>query len=210
MSDGDDLLDGIGIDSVYEHTDTDIETTKTITARQMRTHMKRRAIAMMKQEHLRDVMKTKPEPGEAVHLVSNGKYDFWTWIPVALEWIRTADEFYGSTWTMNRQACTELLELFDKGRIRSIGMLTGLYFKRRETAVYAKLMTGLTDRRQRYICLENHAKVTLLANHTTGDFLVIEGSANYTANPRIEQYVIVNDRAIFDYHKAWMEEVLAG
>lgn len=199
------LLDFLSLDD-----DREVETTRSITPRIARADLKRQAITMMKREHLRDVLKAKPAPGTAYHLISNGKYDFWTWIPVLIEMMGHADAFYGSTWTLNRQACTELLDLFDQAKIRKISMLTGLYFKRRETAVYAKLMTGLTDRRQRYICLENHAKVTLLANHQTGDYLTVEGSANYTANPRIEQYVICNDRTIYDFHRAWMEEVLTA
>lgn len=207
MSDGDDLI----LEPLdFTSQEVDVETTKTITPRILRADLKREAIAMMKKEHLRDIMPTKPPIGSAFHIISNGKYDFWTWIPVMLGYIGHADEFYGSTWTLNRQACQDLLDFFDNGKIRSIGFLTGLYFKRRETAVYAKLMTGLTDRRQRYICLENHAKVTLMANHRTGDYLVIEGSANYTANPRIEQYCLLNDRTVYEHHKAWMEEILTG
>jgi len=186
----------------------EVETARTITPRMVRADLKRRAIAMMKQEHLKDILPRVPRPGEAFHLISNGKYDFWTWIPVLLETLGHADEFYGSTWTLNRQNCQELLTLFDQGKIRSIGFLTGVYFKRREAAVYALLMTGLTERRQRYCCLENHAKVTLLANHQRGDYLTVEGSANYTANPRIEQYCLTNDRTVFDFHKTWMEEIL--
>lgn len=198
---------GLGLDLDFlDH--PDVETTREITPRMQRADLKREAIAMMKQEHLRDIMPRKPEPGSAYHLISNGHYDFWTWIPVLLEEIGYADEFYGSTWTLNRQNCQELLRLFDNGRIRKVGFLTGLYFKRRETAVYALLMTGLAERRQRYVCLENHAKVTLLANHQTGDYLTVEGSANYTANPRIEQYCLTNDLTVYDFHKAWMEEVL--
>ena len=204
----DDLDHGIGTLDFLD--DREVETVKTITPRIVRADLKREAVTMMKREQLQDILKALPAPGTAYHLISNGKYDFWTWIPVLLGMMGHADEFYGSTWTLNRQACTDLLALFDQAKIRKISMLTGLYFKRRETAVYAKLMLGLTERRQRYICLENHAKVTLLANHQTGDYLTIEGSANYTANPRIEQYVVCNDRTVYDFHKAWMEEVLTA
>lgn len=204
-----DLLDdeSLGLDFLDQG---DVETTRTITPRMIRADLKREAITMMKQEHLRDIMPQKPAPGTAYHLISNGKYDFWTWIPVLLGHLGYADEFYGSTWTLNRQACQELLQLFDQGKIRKIGFLTGLYFKRRETAVYAQLVTGLTERKQRYLCLENHAKVTLLMNRETRDYLVVEGSANYTANPRIEQYVILNDRTVYEHHRAWIEEALEG
>jgi len=61
----------------------------------------------------------------------------------------------------------------------------------------------------RFACLENHTKVTLLANHERGDYLVLEGSANYTSNPRMEQNIILNDQAVYRFHRDWLEEVLA-
>ena len=39
------------------------------------------------------------------------------------------------------------------------------------------------------------------------DFIVIEGSANFTANPRLEQNVMVNDEDLFRFHAEWMEEM---
>lgn len=109
---------------------------------------------------------------------------------------------------MNRDNCLEIFNLYDKRLIKSINILTGLYFKRRETSIYATLLEGLQKRKQRFICLENHAKVTLLCNYATENYIVIEGSANYTSNPRIEQYVISNDKETYDFHKSWMDEIL--
>ncbi|MBC7325051.1 MAG: hypothetical protein H5T99_07030, partial [Moorella sp. (in: Bacteria)] len=54
---------------------------------------------------------------------------------------------------------------------------------------------------------ENHCKVLLIANAKKNAWITVEGSANLNANPRFEQYVIVNDKALWDFHREWMEEV---
>jgi hypothetical protein len=50
---------------------------------------------------------------------------------------------------------------------------------------------GLIERGQRFLCFENHTKIMLLA--APPDWLVMEGSANFTANRRLEQNTISND-----------------
>lgn len=77
---------------------------------------------------------------------------------------------------------------------------------RRETAVFNMLYEGLKKRNQKMFCNENHSKVTLIENGT--DYLVIEGSANFTANPRIEQFVITNSKELYLFHKSWMDEII--
>ena len=84
-------------------------------------------------------------------------------------------------------------------------MLTGLYFKRRETAVYSRLVSGLLQRGQRYAAFKNHAKIILIGK--SKHWITVEGSANFTSNPRLEQYVISNDRTLYNFHKAWMDGV---
>lgn len=172
----------------------------------IRRQGKARMVAMLKREHLREIMPLPPEPGVHYHLISNGKADFWTWIPCMLDWYGTAEELYISTWTLNRTAVVELGELLDAGRIRQASFLTGLYFKRRETSVYAALLECLHARGMRYVCFENHAKVTLIASGARR--LVVAGSANLTANPRLEQYVLVDDPDVYAFHRAWMEDML--
>ena len=167
----------------------------------------RKNYAALKQEIVKDFLTGIPEPGETWHIVSNGKYDFWTFVPVILDHLKEpAREFYGSTWTMNRGNAKELLDLFDRGRIEKVAILTGTYFKRRETAVYATLTEGLLTRKQRYVAFQNHAKVILI--RTEKDAIVIEGSANFTANPRLEQYTLSNDQGLYEFHQGWMEEML--
>jgi hypothetical protein len=171
--------------------------------------MKIQMLNALKREHLKEIMPHKPLPGAAYHIISNGTFDFWTYMPALVELLGgSCQDFYGSTWTMNRNNVLSMLDLYDRGEIRSINVLTGTYFKRRESAVYATLLAGIQQRGQRFKCFENHAKIVLLSKPEAGDFISVEGSANFTANPRVEQYVITNDRNLFEFHRGWMEKYL--
>lgn len=173
-----------------------------------RKDVRRRLILATKREAMADILDRLPVPGETFHVVANGTFDHFDFVPRIAELMGTVDAFYGSTWTMNRQNALDLLELFDKGRLRAVALLTGVYFKRRETAVYATILEGLQARGQRFIAFENHAKVSLFARNETATHITVEGSANYTANPRLENFTVTNDIQVYELHRTWMEAML--
>lgn len=173
--------------------------------RMIRNPKKRELKKALRLECAAEIMPELPGPGTTVHIVGNGKYDFFDWIPHLTSLIHTPAEFWGSTWTMNRGNALELLALFDAGRLTSITLLTGLYFKRRESAVYATILEGLAERGQRYLAFKNHTKLILL--RAPGYDLTVEGSANYTSNPRLEQYAITNDPDLLAFHLEWINEL---
>jgi len=175
-------------------------------ARFRRAEARRRFIRFRQKQALGDVMDGPPAIGESVHLIGPGTFDFWTWVPVLLDWIGRTDRLSCSTWTTSRPNVVDLLELWDTGRIGTVDILTGLYFKRRETASYALLLDGIRARGGRYRAFLNHAKVLLLATPDGG--ICVEGSANLTGNPRLENYVITRDAGLYRFHRDWMEEAL--
>ena len=181
------------------------ETTFKISSKLMKQKAKTTVINALKKEELLSILKGPPEDGEYIHTISNGKFDYYTFIPIMLSFLNHFDELYGSTWTMNRGNCEDLFKLFDAGSIDKINIITGIYFKRRETAVYASLLEGLNKRKQTFISCENHAKVILIKSDDK--YYVIEGSANWTANPRIEQNIIIRSEKLYKFHQSWMEEI---
>lgn len=189
----------------------ELETTRTLTASQRHARpVEQRHLLRIQQKRAaaREILTELPLPGHSWHIVSNAAYDYWTWIPVLIDLLGgRIDSLYCSTWTMSRHNVTELFELFDAQKIARVSMLTGIYFKRRESAVYATLLSGLLARGQRYLAFENHTKISLLA--APPHYITIEGSANLTANPRLEQYVMSNDQALHAFHVKWMEEIYA-
>ena len=168
---------------------------------------RRLQLRALRQEKLEEFFHELPQPGETLHVVSNGTFDYWNFAPVILQMLARPAAFYGSTWTMNRSNVLQLLSLYDQKKLTSVTMFSGLYFKRREPAVYTTLASGLIDRGQRFLCFENHTKIMLIG--APPDWIVIEGSANFTANPRLEQNTVTNDQQLFQFHREWMEELLA-
>ncbi len=186
-----------------------LESAEMPSPRALRRQARRRVARVGQQESLRDIITAPPAPGESIHVASGSKFDFWTWCPVMLDWIGQAECLYCSTWTLSRPNAVEMLELWDAGRFATANFLTGTYFKRRETAVYTLLLEGIIARGGRFRAIQNHAKVLLLNNPARGQWITVEGSANLTANPRWEQYVITNDRDLWDFHRGWMDEMLS-
>lgn len=163
-------------------------------------HIKRR-------ETFATYLKDIPETGQSIHIISKGDFDFFSIVPCMTGLMGTVNEMFGSTWVMNMENVNDLLDLYDEKKIENITIITGLYFKRRSTAVYSQLYQGLMKRGQRYRAGKNHAKVLLMSDHNN-NYITIEGSANFTANTRIENYVMTNDEDLFKFHKEWIEDFL--
>jgi len=183
-----------------------IETAETITPRIVRMEAKRETIRKMRKEEAGKLLDRLPEENEFFHIISNGNFDYWSIVPIIIEMAgMKSATLHASTWTLNRPNALEMLEMLDDGRLSQISLLTGTYFKRRESAVYATIANGLLARNSRIVCLENHAKVALISDGEK--FFVMEGSANFTANPRIEQNIIGQSRELYEHHKTWIEEI---
>lgn len=166
------------------------------------------AIKKLNKEKAAEVLTRLPLAGETLHIVSNGLFDYWDLIPIMIDKIGgTVDECILSTWTIGRRNTEELLQLMDGSKIKSCTVVTGKYFKRREPTLYAALLTGLRQRGGVLKCLENHTKIALLRN--AAHSMVMEGSANLTANPRLEQNQISDSPELYDFHAGWIREFIA-
>lgn len=206
-----DQPDFLVLDILDEAVD-ELETDRMPAARALRVSARRRYERVAKAQALADVVPEAPGPGEQIHLVSESKYDFGTWIPQIIGWVDTVDELYCSTWVASQKNVVDLVALWDAGKIPrgKVSVLTGKFFKRRETSVYCLMLDAIRERGGRFRALYNHAKVLLLANAAKNAWFTVEGSANLTGNPQVEQYVITNDRELYQWHREWMEELLTA
>lgn len=178
-----------------------------ITSRKLKLRETIKTKSFLKKEKAEEVLGELPQTGESIHIVSNGSFDYFNLIPIAIKLMGDkCNDFYFSTWTLNNGNSEAILKLYDDGKVKTIKCLVGLYFKKRESAVFNMLYEGLKKRNQIIYSNENHSKVTLLDNGV--DFIVIEGSANFTANPRIEQFSVHNCKELHQFHKEWMDEVI--
>lgn len=217
MSDLQLLLDDVGAPpttsvsgTAWMLDETDIESAETVPGgpRSIRLPARRRLNRLaLRKEALEDVLVALPAPGESWHAVMDGCSDTYLFLPRTLDLLgRPADEVLAATWTMSRPFAVDFLAQIDAGRIRRAGLLVGEYFAHREQAVYATITEGMLARGFPIRTHLNHCKLILLA--APPDFLVFEGSGNWTGNRRAEQMTVTNDEALHGFHTGWMREIL--
>lgn len=181
----------------------DHESTEQITPAAFRARAKARMINAARKDTLSNLINCLPEDNEYIHIISNGNYDAYSFVLIFADLLQHIDELWASTWTMNRANVDNLFALHDAGKIDQINIITGLYFRRRETSVYATLVEGLIKRGGKYCACENHAKVLLV--RSGNKHYVVEGSANWTSNPRIEQNLVTCSTDLWTHHRSWMQ-----
>lgn len=182
-----------------------------ITSRVLKIAEKKTVHLKTRREKLAELLDGLPEPGWTTHVVSNGQFDYWGVVETVIRMSGQPVELHASTWTMNTANIQALIELVDEGFITRYAVLTGYYFATREKAAFSLLTDHCeSSGKGRFACFNNHAKVTLIRPATCDDYFTIEGSANFTANPRVEQWSLSNSRELYEFHRGWMEEALAG
>lgn len=196
-------------DFVASTSRTSIEKTRIL----KRTSVVRKFRRVAKEHRLKSYLQALPLPEETWHFVTCAEYDFFQVLPVCLNLMHAKGALvYSSTWAMSRTNGDDLIELLDRGIIGELTLLTGTYFKRRNPPVYFAVSEGLKRLGQRLHCGRNHAKVSIIgpgpAMPSDSPWIIIEGSANYTANPRTEQFSITNSRELWCFMRNWMEEIL--
>jgi hypothetical protein len=178
-----------------------------MTSRSLKIKSKIQTMERLKREQVNKILDSLPTPGESIHIVSNGSFDYFTIVTELVKLMDTTGiNFYFSTWTMSHAHVMTILEMYDAGTFANVNALTGEYFRSREAAVYHILDNGLASRGQKLFCNKNHSKVTILEKDPF--FIVVEGSANYTANPRIENWVLSNSPELVNFHKDWFNELI--
>lgn len=190
-------------------TDLDEKSRNGMTARAQKIKTKIKFENKLKREAVEELFSELPAPGESLHIVSNGRFDYFTLVPhiIDLAGEPLVDEFWFSTWTMSHENVVQILNLFDRGIFKKIVGMTGEYFRSREKAVWHILETGMAERGQTLFANKNHSKVTLL-RFSGGENIVVEGSANFTANPRIEQFIVTHSPELFEFHRDWMQKLI--
>lgn len=193
--------------------DTDLETARQLSRplTYARREAKRQFISGLKREALNELIPTLPPPDVDLYVIGNGAgaeirhginplaFDFGTFIPHVVRMLGDRQCIaYVSTWTMARGHAKTMLQMLDDGRLSALTVATDPYFRKREAAICNELITGLVDRGQRFLCWKNHVKAIAIGA-PDGRTCTITGSANLSAQPRCEQYVLTTDPGVYQF-----------
>lgn len=149
-----------------------------------------------------------PKNNEIVRIKTTGASDtgsIFNYIQANCEKIT---EFYLSTWIISRDNIEMLCKLVDSGKIEKITFVVSKRLKELKKSNYAFLVEQFDKRNTQiqYRVCNCHAKTFSLTDGT--NYFTVDGSGNWTENPRIENYCIVNDKDSFLFNKQWMEELM--
>ena len=148
-----------------------------------------------------------PAPGEILSFKSAGTSDTGSIFHAMMDELGQCDELNLSTWIIGRQHLEWLTEQVDTGMVKRLNFIISIRQKELKKADYAYMIEEFSTRDNiKYRVCNSHAK-TFCAKFAD-DYYTCIGSGNWTKNPRIEHYMILNDRSIFEHNRSWMQELL--
>lgn len=147
-----------------------------------------------------------PKSNQYFAIKTNGTSDCGSIFSYALKHWESIDEMYLATWTISKQNISRLKSAIESGKLKKLTMVFSSTLKAANPALYAQLVSGLKPfENVKLKEINSHAKTFSISNGT--DFLTVSGSANWSENPRIENFLLLNDKDLFEHHKEWMSEL---
>jgi hypothetical protein len=113
---------------------------------------------------------------------------------------------YMATWTISISNIKRIEDALSTGKLKNLVLVFSSTLKPSKPSLYSQLITSLKKfKNVKLKEVNSHAKTFSITNGI--DFITVSGSANWSENPRIENFLILNDSNLFDHHKEWMSEL---
>ncbi len=136
-----------------------------------------------------------------------GRYDLTDLIDAIFARLGTVAEMRVATLSFNAHNVRQI-EGWIAGttpQVTRVSILCSLFFQDHNPETYEKLREVLAATGGKLAASRNHCKVVTLA-FTSGIKLSLEGSANLRTNSNREQFCLINDPVLHDWHAAWIDE----
>jgi hypothetical protein len=155
------------------------------------------------------VLEHLPGPGESLHALCTARMDLTDVIGALLERLGKCDRLVIGTLGYNSRNLQTMLRWLDSDQVGSLTLLASIFFRSHNGELWQTTLTEFRRRGHRAACCHSHAKVVSLS-FASGERLAIEGSANLCGNGAgREQFCLVNDAALADWHARWVSEAVA-
>jgi hypothetical protein len=156
----------------------------------------------------RAVLTVLPAPGEALHALITGRYDLMHLLVCLLDRLGLARGVRIATLSYNGRNLQEMLGILDAPDPPRLTLLCSAFFRDHNKELWEETLEAFRGRGQRCAAARTHAKVITL-DLAAGIKLSLEGSANLRSNGNREQFVLVNDAGLHDWHAAWIDDLVA-
>ena len=153
-----------------------------------------------------------PKPNEQIRLVTFRPFNaihFLNYIAKK----QTINHVIIAVYSINAEAARFLNEMIESGLIKKATILMSNLRNKahREKEQITRDLFVNNQNVELFFC-SSHAKIMAMETYE-GDYYVLEGSGNLSYNSRVEQYVLDNDKKLFNFTLNWMMEIrqyLAG
>lgn len=165
---------------------------------------KRKMMSIQREECLSNIL-PDIEIGESLHILSNENFGSIEMLSVLTGRLKVK-EIMITTWSFNEEFIELITRLLDKGV--KIQFCCDKSIKGRKAHLYAQVAHLRLKYRELFNLILHdgvHAKVTILDAGESK--IVIECSANYSKNVKIEQFCITNDEELYNFHKSWQKKI---
>lgn len=144
-----------------------------------------------------------PSYGEAIFMHTEKAFNAFTFIPYVAK-RHFIEELYASTYSISRRVVEALQQLQQDGRVGKVTLLISDSMIKRNPLTIDVLEGVIRNNANFSVKYKwNHSKVCLIK---AGDFhLSLEGSGNWSENAQIEQYVLINQKEVYDFRKTIFE-----
>ena len=157
----------------------------------------------------KDALALLPDPGQSLHCLMTARLDMSDVFNALLEKCGRCDRLRIATLGYNRRNFKTMLRWLDAGQVGELLLVASRFFQSHNGALWEETLAELRARKSRACCAPSHAKVATLA-FADGRRFVCEGSANVCSNGSArEQFALIHDAALHDWHARWIEALVA-
>ena len=149
-----------------------------------------------------------PELNEVISIKTNGLSDTGS-IFRHLVKEKPYNELYLATWIISRENIDSICQALDVERLKRVVFVCSTRMDELKKAHANHLKEEFMKRSTKVffkIC-NSHAKTFCLTDFD-GNYYNITGSGNWTENPRIEYYLMLNNKSVVQHCKQWMEDLV--
>jgi hypothetical protein len=155
----------------------------------------------------RDVLKVLPGRGESLSCIQTGRYDLTDVLDALFDRLGAAVHLRIATLSFNARNVQRMAAWTEAGTVQRLTLLCSAFFQDHSPELFEEARQALCAP-HRMAASRNHCKVVCF-HFATGDKLALEGSANLRTNSNREQFSLIHDARLHDWHCAWIDEQVA-
>jgi len=145
-----------------------------------------------------------PKKGEQIRLITTNVFNSISIIDYISKSEKITEAIF-VIFAINQSAARLLIEMKIQGRIDNVKFIISS-IRNAGHKSKSKAVDLLKEYFNDLYYVNSHAKISILRTEYDNHY-IIEGSGNFSFNGRVEQYIIDNDKKLYDFSKEWIKEI---